>query len=69
MARFRWSLALAAVLISRGSLRADQFEAIEGKQLAAALKGADAKAVERLTISDLGAMPNLLKDARRRYWA
>jgi hypothetical protein len=43
---------------------ADQFEAIEGKGLVAALKGPDAKAVDRLTLPELGILPDLLKDAR-----
>ncbi len=64
MARFRWALALATVLVPRGPARADQFDAIEGKPLAAALKGPDARAVERLSVADLGAMPSVLKDAR-----
>jgi hypothetical protein len=64
MTRFRWALALAPIVLSPATLRADQFEAIEGKQLAAALKGPDARAVERLSVADLGAMPNVLKDAR-----
>ncbi len=64
MARFRWALAIAAIALPTGPARADQFDAIEGKPLAAALKGPDAKAVGRLTVADLGAMPDLLRDAR-----
>ena len=52
------------LLILPATSRADQFESIEGKALVAAMKGADAKAVERLTLNDLGALPNVLKDAR-----
>jgi hypothetical protein len=44
--------------------RADQFESVEGKQLAEALKGPNAKAVDRLTIADIGTLPNILRDAR-----
>jgi hypothetical protein len=53
-----------ACVASAASARADQFDTIEGKALADALKGPGAKAVDRLTLAELGALPNLLRDAR-----
>lgn len=64
MIRLRWAMAIVGAAGLSGFARADQFDAIEGKRLAEALKGPDAKAVERLTIADLGTMPSALKDAR-----
>ena len=61
--RSRWLYLLLATTAA-SSARGDQFDAIEGKALAAALKGPEAKAVERLTLAELGALPNPLKDAR-----
>ena len=58
----RWMLTLLPIVAA--SARADQFDAIEGKALAAALKGPEVRAVERLNVAELGALPNLLKDAR-----
>lgn len=55
-------MALAAALTA--TARADQFDAIEGKALAAAMKGPGASAVDRLTIPALGSLPDRLKDAR-----
>jgi hypothetical protein len=55
---------LLALLIFTLTARADQFESVEGKQLAEALKGPNAKAVDRLSIADMGALPNILRDAR-----
>ena len=61
--RLRWTFLLILVGLSSFA-HADQFDAIEGKALLAATKGAEAKAVERLTVNDLGALPNLLKETR-----
>jgi hypothetical protein len=52
------------LLLAASVARADQFESVEGKQLAEALKGPNAKAVDRLSIAELGALPNILRDAR-----
>ena len=62
--RLRWAMAILGAAGLSATARGDQFEAIEGKALAEALKGPEAKAVARLTIADLGAMPGALKDAR-----
>jgi hypothetical protein len=64
MMRLRWVVAILWASGLAMPARGDQFEAIEGKALAEALKGPDAKAVGRLTIADLGAMSSVLKDAR-----
>ena len=60
----RRPLAPAVVIASLAatfSARGDGFDAIEGKALAASLKTADAKAVDRLTLDEMGALPDLFK--------
>ncbi len=52
------------VVLATSLARADQFEQIDGKAIREAIKGADAKPLERLTMSEIGSMPNLLKESR-----
>jgi len=47
-----------------GTVRADQFEQLDGPTLARAIKGADATARPSLTFAEIGAMPALLRDTR-----
>ena len=60
-------LLLVIVFGLAATAHADQFESIDGKALLAASKGQDAKAVDRLTVNDLGALPNLLKETRSTF--
>jgi len=57
-------LVLLMVFVLTSTSQADQFESIDGKALLATTKGPEAKLVDRLTMRDLGALPNLLKETR-----
>ena len=60
--RRRYAVVLLAWLA--GQARADQFDQLDGPVLARTLKGPDLARRPSLTISDLAAMPALLKDTR-----
>jgi hypothetical protein len=62
--RYRWLATFLPFVGSISPVCADQFESIDGKALVRAMAGSDARAVDRLTIADLGALPAVLKDAR-----
>jgi hypothetical protein len=62
--RIRSAGAIIALGLAASGARGDQFDAIEGKQLAAALMGPEAKAVARLSLGEIAGLPDLLKDAR-----
>ena len=57
-------LLLFGLAIGPARARGDQFEQLDGPTLARAIKGGDATPRAALTISDLGAMPPLLRDTR-----
>jgi hypothetical protein len=62
--RLGWFLALCGHVAWSADARADQFEQIDGPMLARTLKGGDATSRASLTVSDVGAMPSLLRDTR-----
>jgi hypothetical protein len=62
--RLAWCLILCALAAGLNEARADQFEQLDGPMLARVLKGADATPRTKLTISDIAAMPALLRDTR-----
>ncbi len=64
MRRFGWCLVLGGLGAWVCAAEADQFEQLDGPMLVKTLKGPDVKAVTSLTVSDLGAMPALLRDSR-----
>ncbi len=60
----RLLLSVALILGLAATVRADQFDAIDGRTIHRLTKAAEAKPVARLTVESLGAMPSLLKDTR-----
>ncbi len=62
--RLGWCLVIGGLGALTPSTMADQFEQLDGPTLVRTLKGPDAKAAASLTVSDLGAMPALLRDSR-----
>src|SRR5947208_1530456 len=64
MRRKGWCLVLCGIGAWTTSGLADQFEQLDGPMLARTLKGADVAPRASLTMSDIGAMPSLLRDTR-----
>jgi len=64
MPRCHWVVLSLLAINGVRPAHADLFETIDGKSIARLLQGTEAKAVDRLTFADLGALPNVLKDAR-----
>jgi hypothetical protein len=59
-----WCLFLYGLLSIGTSALADQFEQLDGPLLLKTLRGTDATLKKSLSVTDLGAMPSLLKDTR-----
>src|SRR6185312_13023046 len=64
ISRLGWCFVLCGLGAWASPGRADQFEQLDGPTLVRTLKGADVTARASLTVSDIGAMPPLLRDTR-----
>ena len=60
----RWCLVLCGLGAWSSPTLADQFEQLDGPNLARTLKGSDASPRTGLTMADIGGMPPLLRDTR-----